>query len=214
MGNIKRGLGRLKKDWVKLGKTMNYKEITIFELDKRIKFLIESREDTVNYFSQLSYDLMDHPAENKSASELRQKINYNLSKIEKFISATGTRTSIFYSPPPAIGGIQGNIDLFANIFNLDKFDISPKWITDCFEKSIGIYNNERKSAIIRTFNPFWWLWKLIKVIIGIPFFILNEAGFDSGRFENSILGKIIKLALEVAVGVAIAYIVFKFGWNK
>jgi uncharacterized protein YbgA (DUF1722 family) len=46
---------------------MKYKEITIFELEKRIKFLTESREDIVNYFNNLKYNFMSHSRENKDA---------------------------------------------------------------------------------------------------------------------------------------------------
>lgn len=193
---------------------MFYDEITIFELVRRIDFLIQTKKDIAEYFKGLSYDFMGHPSENDEASRLRQKINQNLRKITRYIVATGTSSSIFYTPPPAIGGIQGDIDLVSNMFNLSRFDISPNMLIDKIDQSIGIYNDEKIRALIRTLNPFWWAWKLIKKIVRFPFFLIQEAGFNTSKIERSFVGKLYSFISSVIVLLAaLLAILSAFGYQ-
>ncbi len=194
---------------------MSYKEITIFELVQRCDFLVQVKKDIIEYFNKLSYDLMEHPIENEDASILRQKINQNLRKIIRYISATGTPTSIYYSPPPSVGGLCGEIDFFENIFNLSRFRIPPATVVDSIDQSLGIYNDERFHALWRTINPLWWIWKLVKKIVRFPFFLIKEAGFNASKVENSFLGKFYSFVSSAIILLASALAILNaFGYQE
>lgn len=190
-------------------KTIN--DLTIFEIVARIDFLTESRKEIIGYFNDTSFDDFDHldRVEGDKARKLRSIINTKISKINEYVISAMVNTYIYYSPPPAIGGLAGNIDLFANIFNLARFEIDPQQITDAIERAIGKYENQRKAAIIRTFNPFWWIFKLIRAIAYVPFLILKEIGFDTSKFERTILGRLIKLIFDLAVFLAALLAILK-----
>ncbi len=195
---------------------MYYTDITIFEINHRIEFLQAERDRVISYFNSLkprnAFDESDR--EDKKSQKIRQEINFNLNKTRKFVLETNVSTHIFYSPPPAVGGLQGNIDLFENMFSLERFQISPQTLTDCIDKSIGIYANNRRKAIIRTFNPLWWIWKFVKTIVSFPFYLIQEAGFNSTKMENSFVGKVYKFISSIIIVLASAIVVLNaFGYQ-
>jgi len=193
---------------------MYYKNITIFELIKRTEFLIQAKKDIVDYFINLN---SEYPSEESAnvAQLKRQKINLYLIKLITYVKSAGIETSVYYSPPPVIGGLAGDIDIVANIFNLHGFDISPQMIIDKLDQSIGVYDDERTRALIRTFNPFWWLWKVFKWIANIPFWVLKEIGFNTSKIESSFLGKILKFIFEVVTFLAALFAVLNaLGYNN
>jgi hypothetical protein len=190
-------------------------DLTIFEIKDRIEFLTITRDEIVKYFNDTStsYTGLER-SEGQGAVKLRSKINLNIHKAREYVFATGVNPYIYYTPPPMVGGHASNIDLFLNIFNLAIFQLDPRLLTDAIEQALGKYDNEQKSAIIRTFNPFWWLFKLIKSIAYFPFWILQSAGVNTTKFERSFFGKIIKLIFDLAVFIAaVLAILAAFGWQ-
>ena len=188
--------------------TTTYKDITIFELNRRIKLLQEARSDIFSYYNKISsLDFIDGPIDNPNSLILREKINYHLSEISKFVDQTNTPSSVIYSPPPNIGGAIMNIEFFDNLFNLQRFGIHYQNVLDAIDQAIGIYQKDKRSASLRTFNPFWWLGIILKKLLHFPFYILTKAGFDSSKFENSFFGKSLKLVFAI-ITFAIVVITF------
>ena len=124
-----------------------YKKIPYWENRKRLKMLIKFKKLVVNYFNNVEYDPFFSLKENQEAIKTRHEINLCLDKIYSYIISAGINPTIYYSPPPAIGGIAGNINLH-NIFHLHGFEISPQYIIDNVDRAIGIYENDKKDAFL------------------------------------------------------------------
>lgn len=171
-----------------------YKKITIWENNKRVRLLSEFRELVVTYFNNIKYLGTGYSgvSENEKAREARIKINMILDKMYFVVISAGVNPIMYYTPPPSVGGFTGDIDLFHNIFNLYRFDIEPTKILDFIERAIGIYENNRLNALLRTINPFFWLGLILNYIVSLPFKVIGEIGFDQEKIESSTTGKIIK----------------------
>lgn len=180
-----------------------YKKITIWENRKRAKLLIEFRNLVDTYFSNLKhlhFGLAVH--ENEKAKQVRIEINMSLDKMYSVIISAGVKPTIYYSPPPAVGGFAGNIDLIHNIFNIHRFQIGPQELLDIIERAIGIYENDRLNALLRTVNPLFWLGLILDYVVSFPFKVIGKIGFNQKKIESSITGRIIKGALYLIIVLA------------
>jgi len=175
-----------------------YTQIPIWENMNRVESLLKFRQMVIEYFNNLEHGswLSSSVTEKERAKQLRPKINSVLDNVYQIIIAAGIRPVLYYSPPPAISGIAGDIDLFYNMFHLHRFEISPNELLDFIDRAIGKYNNDRRNSLLRTFNPFFWLNLLFEYIAGLPLkligMIIKSFGFDQSRLEKSIIGKTIK----------------------
>jgi len=171
-----------------------YKKITIWENNKRVRLLSEFRELVVTYFNNIKYLGFGSSgvSENEKAREARIKINMILDKMYFIIISAGVNPIMYYTPPPAIGGLTRDIDLVINIFNLYRFRINPQLLLDFIERAIGVYENDGLKALLRTVNPFFWLGLISDYIVSLPFKVFGEIGFNQEKIESSITGKIIK----------------------
>lgn len=174
-----------------------YKHITIFECLKRIEKLNKFKELVVSYFNDLDYDLSGDPIADNNQMVIRSKINLVINDINYVILNSGVNPNIQYTPPAMIGGYIQNINLVKNIFVLQTYRIAPVFLLDKVEESIGIYKSEQKAALIRTFNPFFWIFQLIRWLISLPIILFKNAGFNTEKFESSNVGKLYKLLSEI-----------------
>lgn len=172
-------------------KTYNRK--TFFENKKCIENLNQFRQMVDDYLKNIKKDMFEiEPIENNKAANLRQKINLRTRHIQQIIIESGIVPILEYSPPPASGVFfQKNIDIISNIFKLERLQIPYTHIFDFIDQSIGIYENDRRASIIRTFNPIFWIKELLDFIVGIPFYFLKKSGFNS-NLEEAFLAKIAK----------------------
>ena len=180
-----------------------FKKITIWGNCKRVKLLVEFRSLVVNYFNNLKhsdYGLEVH--ENEKAKQVRREINMNLDKMYSIIISAGVNPTIYYSPPPAVGGFAGDIDLIHNIFRLHNFQIAPQGLLDYIERAIGIYENDKINALLRTVNPLFWIGLILDYIASLPFKVIGKIGFNQKKIESSIMGRIIKGVLYLIMVLA------------
>ena len=194
-----------------------YKKITYWENRKRVKSLSKFRDLVIDYFNNVEYDFL-HIKENQDAIRIRQEINLRLNRVYSYIIYSGVNPEFYYSPPPAVGGIAGNIDLIHNIFNLHTFGAHAiqnliQNLIDFIDRAIGIYEEDKINSLLRTFNPFFWLERLVDFIVGIPFKFIGKIGFNREKVEASIVGKTIKGVLYlITVGSAFLTILEKLDY--
>jgi hypothetical protein len=195
---------------------MNYHEITIFELNKRKKVLSVFRDDLEDYFNKVRHngfsgDLVDSDA----TLRLRETINKKLNLVHDYLNDVNVATLVDYSPP-GTARFTDSLNILFNIFNLPKLNQSHQMVTDLIDQGVGKYEDEKPRAILRTINPLWWIWKAIRRIIRLPFFLIREAGFDSKKVEDSLVGKLIKLTLSaiLLVGGGVLPILSFFGYQE
>lgn len=194
-----------------------YKDIPIWENRRRSKLLIEFKNSIVEYFNSVEYrdvfDLNVEPIENEGVQRIRSRINLVIHEIHFIVLSSGVAPTIYYSSPPAVGGIAGNIDLINNIFNLRRFEIDTRHLIDIVEGSIGLYERDRLSSFLRTINPFYWIALILNFLVSLPFQILGRVGFNQEKMENSVVGKAIKGTLYlITVFSAFLTIVEKLGY--
>ena len=159
-----------------------YKKITIWENRRRVKFVEEFRELVNGYFENIQYlRFMHPPTENQRAEDIRPQINLRLRRASRIVYLAGVPTSIYYSPPPAIGGLAANIELLANIFNLYQYRMGKRDVLDCVDQTLGVYNDDRTNSTIRTYNPFFWIGMVFNYLVSLPFVLLGKVGFNQSK---------------------------------
>jgi len=176
----------------------DYKKIPIWENVKRVNFLIEFKNLIVKYFNNIRHaDYSLDVVENEEAKKTRYEINIRVDKTLSFVLAAGVSPFITYAPPPVVGGYIEKINLILDIFHLYQHRIKPQEVLDVLDRVIGIYNDDKRNSLFRTFNPFFWLGLLLEFIVSLFFRFLGEIGFNQKKIENSVVGKIIKGILYI-----------------
>lgn len=192
----------------------NYKKLFFWENIKRTKYLINFKDLIVKYFNNIEASLHNRNSEeNNEAIKIRSQINHLVRKASIFIYESDISASITYFPPPITGRSPFRIDLLEGIFNLDSFEIPHQNLLDLIERSIGIYESDKTNSLIRTINPFFWIYLAIDFLASVPFKILEIAGFNAKETENSLVGKIVKSAIGfIIVFAAFLTVLEKLGW--
>ena len=95
-----------------------------------------------------------------------------------------------------------NINVMENLFRLDAFDMPFVVVDDYLQRAIGYYRDDLFASMVRTFNPLWWIWRLLRSLIIIPFAVLDWAGYDRDRAEESTIGRLFKFLLAMAMIIA------------
>jgi len=180
-----------------------YTRILVWENNRRLEKLAKFRDLIVEYFNNSRAEWMvDGRIEEEAARIARVKINRSLDEAHNIILYSGINPAITWSPPPAIGGYVRNIDLIENIFNLGNFQISADEVLNFIDRSIGIYENNHRSSLIRTLNPFFYVGLVFDAVTDLPFMVLGKLGFNKEKAETSIIGKIIKGILYLITVIA------------
>ena len=181
----------------------SYKNISLWENKRRLRVLGEFRKEVVNYFNNSSaLELGEGRREKTDAVQARQRINLTSNEAERIITAAGISPIIAWSPPPAVGGYVQRIYVFPNLFELDRFRIPPAHAIDFIERALGVYQSDRTAALLRTINPFWWLFRGVLWFTRFPFVFLGAVGFDAGRAEGSVFGKFFKAIFALVSATA------------
>lgn len=192
----------------------SYKHIPIWENARRMRVLEDFRNNVISYFNNSSpLALGDGRSETPEAVKARQRINLGVNQAHLIIEAAGVTSIVQWSPPPLIGGDAQRINLIDNLFELDRYRISPNHAVGFIERAIGVYQFDRKAAFRRTVNPFWWLGQGLLWFVRVPFVFLSAVGFDADRAEGSFLGKTIKAMFAlVTMAAALLTILNLLGW--
>jgi hypothetical protein len=110
----------------------------------------------------------------------------------------GHTLTVFYSPPPAMGGFAGNLNVIENLFQLARFRIPFSKALDLLDRAIGRYERLEKQLYRQMFNPFFWVWIGFTGLLRVPFKILKAAGYNSEAIEQSRGGRFVKVVEGVA----------------
>ena len=182
----------------------SYKDIPLWENTRRIEVLEKFRNDVVGYFNNSR--AASQPGKEQDG-RTRQQLNLRVSQVHWIIKAAGITPAITDIPAPAIGGHVLQINTILNLFDLDIN--TRQYAVDFIDMALGVYQNDRRAAKIRTFNPFWWLSRGLLWFVRIPFVLLGAVGFDAARAEASVGGKVLKLTIFLS---AVLTILNYLGW--
>ena len=181
----------------------SYNDIPVWENNRRRQVLADFHNDVVTYFNNSNYrgnfvELGDNRIEEPEAMEARRRINLSSHQAHGVVVAAGISPIVEWMPPAIVGGYAQKIDVIVNLFGLDRYSISAKTAVGLIEMAAGVYESNHKAAIIRTFNPLWWLSRVLLWFIRMPFLLFSAIGFNTRRAENSLPGKLVKLMTAVA----------------
>ncbi len=191
-----------------------YNRKTFFENKKCLEYLKQFRQMVEHYSKKIELSLfelgslqvenfrqyeeycMRKPVINENdLKNLRKQINERLEPIRQIIIDSEINPLITYSPPLFTGVVDKRIiDLLDNIFNLGTKKISYNFVLDYIDRAIGVYKNDQRASLIRTFNPIFWIKELLESVVGIPFYFLKKSGF-SNNLEETFFAKIIKFVI-------------------
>lgn len=177
-------------------RTDSFKDFTYWKNRRCAADLQQFRSDLESYIDHSSYSYQaDAIIEDALAKDTKVRMNRALHRARAAINATGLPSIIIYSPPPAVGGYQQRVDLLNNLFHLHQFQISQDRVIELIDRVIGIYEDDKWPSILRSVNPFWWLWRGLLFVSSLPFQVLSAAGFDTASIENSFVGRLVRLAV-------------------
>ena len=176
--------------------------ILIWENKRRLNRLREFRSLMIRYFNNSRVGFGGGRVEESPAKEARREINRLREEIHSIILNSGIDPVFSWAPPSAVGGDETEIDLIEEIFDLDQFDIGPNNVLGLIDKAIGEYDSNRKSAFIRTFNPFFYLGRVLDTISDLPFIIIGILGFNRQKIRASAVGRLVKGILYLIIIVA------------
>jgi hypothetical protein len=180
-----------------------YKKILPWENSRRLEKLVEFRCMVIGYFNSSRFEWMaDGRIESPEAQETRVKINRMMDEVHNIFLYAGINPSIRHTPPPAIGGYIQSIDLVQNIFNLDRFQITPPTLLDFIDRTIGVYENNKRPAVLRVINPFFYIGIIFDWVARLPFMLIGRAGFNRQKAEGSLIGHAIKGSIYIITVLA------------
>ena len=180
-----------------------YTKILVWENKRRLNKLREFRSLVIRYFNNSRVNLGGGRVEEPVAKEARDEIH-------SIILNLGIDPVFSWTPPSAVGGDETEIDLIQEIFDLDQFDIGPNNVLGFIDRAIGEYDSNRKSAFVRTLNPFFYLGRALDTITDLPFIIIGIFGFNRQKVKTSAIGRLVKgilyLIIIVAAGLAVLHL--------
>lgn len=174
-----------------------------WEIKSAVNEMTLFRDFVVAYFNGCTYDgVFGERTEKPAAVNARREINLKMTSVQRLTDLSQVNSRLIWTPPPTVGGYVKNIDLIDNVFLLDGYRIRSKMLIDVLDQAIGTFQDELPRAWIRLFNPLFWIELMSIWVAGLPFQLLGFAGFDAGKAEASIPGRMIKFLIELTTFVA------------
>ena len=166
---------------------------------KRIAILLRFQEEYGKYISHSSSLRVAGSMPSDEAGVLaRADLNLMLNEVSNYLREADCYPTVRYREAPVSGGRVMSIDVIQNLFRLNSFEIPDMVVTDYLQRAIGHYQNDLLPSLLRTINPFWWLWRGLRSVIGVPFVLLGWAGYDRDRAESSQVGRLFKFIVAIA----------------
>jgi|SaaInlV_100m_DNA_6_1039743.scaffolds.fasta_scaffold03400_2 uncharacterized protein YqfB (UPF0267 family) len=191
---------------------LNYKGTFIDNIYRK-KELKKFRNDIDIYFNNIKCSSWSYKQILNDISENKiREINLKLARIKKYIKQTWVSTSIHYKSQ--VQWVQWNIDIFENISESYTYQFDKQMYFTDIDRALWKYNDDFLYSIIRTFNPLFWLNKIILFIIYIPFYILWYSGIkiNNKSYQTSIFTKIYSLALYIITIIAGLATILSYFW--
>ena len=171
----------------------HFSKIPIWENTRRLNKLLEFRELVVNYFNNIRMEgFISEVTENSEAQRTRMKINTMLMEIHEISVNSGTVPYMKHTSAPAFGSQVTRLDLIEGIFSLHHYNIGGQNVIDYIERVIGIYQRNHMPALIRVFNPFYYIGLVFDTVSEIPSIAISSLGINRQKFSSSIVGRFVK----------------------
>jgi hypothetical protein len=175
-----------------------YTEIPIWENKRRLRKLFEFRKLFTVYFNNSQITRLGREMiEEKEAQEARVEINRMIDDVHAIIVNSGVNPVLRWTAPATIGGFVRDIDLIMSIFQIHRHQITPNNALDFIDRAIGVYESDRRRALARTVNPFFYLRIMLDWLADLPFRFIGRLGFSKEKAESSIIGRALKGIIQL-----------------
>lgn len=195
----------------------DYRRIPVWETNRRIRVLKEYIRLVAEYatLSSKSEDFETREQADTTRQQLsarRMDLDIQLQNAEHVVQGSGISPLVTWSPPPMVGGYPHQVDLMADMFQLEQHGIDFSALSDVLLRAMGVYQQDKTAAWLRTLNPFYWISVPIEWASYLPFRIIGFLGQDADRASQSLLGRTIQGVLVLGQTVAVYLgIAEKFG---
>jgi hypothetical protein len=190
---------------------LSYSKIPIWENRRRIEHLTlvcDLIHDYHHVFRSPIFRVKVSPTTGQPLDQFqrRAEINERMPLARRIIELSGItirrvlKSTADGSPP------SEEIDLLEMVFDLQKFGFNYNRATDVIDESIGVYKNDQKKALSRSYNPIFWLLRIVEWIAEFPFWLISLLGFNQKKAEESKSGRAVKGVVQISVLAA------AFGW--
>jgi len=178
-----------------------YRQITVFENNKRLLLLKDFKLHLETYLNNLIGHYSGGLSENEKAKVEHKKINKVIDEACSYIDAV-----------PSIVGVVDEDNYLAKglIYEQNVIDKSNfyKSLINMAERAMAIYRKDSSRAKQRTYNPFFWIALFVDYLVSLPFETLGKVGFNQKKIEASFVGKLIKCILYIFSSLSLAIIAY------
>jgi hypothetical protein len=130
-------------------------------------------------------------------SEARQSVSQRVIRASRIADRLRVPHRYVSFPAPAIGGPNIELDLFQAILaDTSHGGIERHILGDALHQLFGAAQDEFDKQRRNLINPLYWVKELIIAILRIPFMLIEASGFDVGKIEDNLFGKLFKV-LEI-----------------
>lgn len=182
-----------------------FDKMTIWEVERRLETLYSFRNFLVEYYNNIKCVGFRQVEPNDQALIARQELNAILDEVRVSMYRAGVTTIVNVRDPIALGGKSRSLSMLDNLYLIHQFEGDPQILVDFVEQAIGKYKSSCSKARFRTFNPFFWINRLIAAILSFPFRLLTSAGLvTESTLDKSPMLRIPR-AIVVFMGTLITY---------
>jgi hypothetical protein len=132
-----------------------------------------------------------------SLEERRSEINYRKPTVQEMVTLSGIVARRSW-PTRRQDLAPVDIDVLDQLWYLETFRVSARAPVDVIEEAIGVYRDDQLKSWFRTFNPFFWLVRLIDWLTDLVFAIVQRfhPGLQEGR--KPLLRRFVELCIGIA----------------
>lgn len=175
----------------------DYRRIPIWETNRRIDAL-DNYVRLVAEYAKLTHASNGGGTQEQTSaiqqqlSTKRMSLDLRLQEVQRIVQGAGISPTVIWTPPPVVGGCPQRVNLIADMFQLQKHGISLDALADILLQAMGLYQQSKVAAWLRTFNPFYWISVPIEWVSYLPFRMVGFLGGDAARASDSFFGRLLQ----------------------
>lgn len=168
----------------------DYRRIPIWETNRRIETLNRYVRLLAEYAKLAAEEQMGAPQQQLSTK--RMSLDLRLQEVQRIVQGAGISPTFIWTPPSVVGGYSQQVNLIADMFQLQKHGIGLDALADILLQAMGVYQQDKFAAWFRTLNPFYWISVPIEWISYLPFRVVGFLGGDAVRASDSFFGRLLQ----------------------
>ena len=180
---------------------LKYDKIPIWENKQRIKDLTFWRDLWLQGTSP-DVKVLISPATGKpfGVEERRGELNRRIPLVREIVALADISTVRDWKTVRKDAGTV-RVDILEQFWYVETLRLSYRAPSDVVDEAIGKYQADQRGGWIRTFNPVYWIGRLIEWLIGLAFNVVRLFGRNPQTARNSRVGRTIS-----AIGKFLAWV--------